>query len=228
MESDPRLEPVLSDLRRIFGERLESAVTYGAADDAPHSLALVASLTLDDLTALAAAAPTWHEAGAATPLVVPHDEFAASLDAFPAEYGEIIDTHAVLHGSDPFTGISIDAGDLRRAVEVQAASLLLHLRENYIERGGRPRAVEAIVRDSAPTFAALLRRMARLDATPGTAPLSPAEWATSRAGLDARVVGDPLAVATDDSRAVDLVRLFPSYLSTVAALRHVIDRWPID
>ena len=227
MAFDPRLEPVLTDLRRIFGERLEAVVAYGAAGDAPHSLALVTSLTLDDLTALATAAPTWHEAGAATPLVVPHDEFAASLDAFPVEYGEIIDTHVALHGRDPFTGITIDDGDLRRAVEVQAASLLLHLRENYIERGGRPQAIETIVRESAPGFAALLRRMARLDAPPGTDPLSPAEWATSRAGLDARVVGDLLTVAGHGG-GVDLLRLFPGYLATVAALRHVIDRWPID
>ncbi|MEZ5283576.1 MAG: hypothetical protein R2712_01960 [Vicinamibacterales bacterium] len=41
----------------------------------------MASLAIDDLTALAAAAPAWHQAGAATPLVLPRDEFDESLDA---------------------------------------------------------------------------------------------------------------------------------------------------
>ncbi|MEZ5289211.1 MAG: hypothetical protein R2712_31295 [Vicinamibacterales bacterium] len=103
-----------------------------------------------------------HAAGAAP------DEFDESLDAFPIEYGEIIDTHVVLAGSDPFAGILIDTRDVRRAVEAQAASHLVHLRENYIEHGGRPGAIEALVHDSAPGFASLLRRMAAWTAPPST------------------------------------------------------------
>lgn len=229
MSVDSRLQAVVSGLQRIFGARLEAVVAYGPSNQpVPHCLALVTTLAFDDLSALATAAATWHEAGVATPLVVPRDEFAASLDAFPIEYGEIIDTHVPLHGDDPFAGIAIDAGDLRRAVEVQAAGLLLHLRENFIEVEGTPTDTDRLVRESAPAFAALLRRMARLDGAPAADTMALARWATTRANLDPRIVGDALNLADGAGDGVDAGRLFPGYLATVASVRQIIDRWPID
>jgi hypothetical protein len=224
-----RFDVVVTDLQRIFAGRLDAVVAYGRPSrEGSHSLALVASLTMDDLNAMAAAAPGWHRAGAATPLVLPRDEFARSLDAFPVEYGEIIDAHAVVFGQDPFAGVQIDRKDLRRAVEVQAASHLLHLRENYVDSRGRPTAVESLVRDSAPGFALLLRRVARLDGSPADQAASLSHWATARAGLDARVVGDVLALTGDGPASVDAARLFPDYLNAVNALRDFIDRWSAD
>ncbi len=199
-----RLDGVIADLQRIFGARLEAVVAYGrAAAEGTHSLALVSSLTMDDLNALAIVAPRWHQGGAATPLVVPRDEFSRSLDAFPIEYGEIIDTHVLLVGEDPFAGIHINPEDVRRAVEVQAASLLLHLRENFVESAGRPSALHALIRDSAPGFALLLRRMAHLDGHPAETNGDLSRWASTRAGLDPRVVGDVLAIGSEANAAVD-------------------------
>lgn len=225
----PENQGLVADLRRIFGDRLDAVVAYGGTPSPwTRSLALVSSLTMDDLSALAAAAPSWHARGIATPLVLPHVEFAQSVDAFPVEYGEIIDTHTVLLGTDPFAGVEIAPRDLRRALEGRTASHLLHLRENFVEVGGRPTMVDALVRESAPGFQALLRRMARLDGTAVDTPTGLALWAASRAGLDARIVSDVLAMANEPSPAVDAVRLFPDYLDTVEALLHVIDRWPVS
>jgi hypothetical protein len=220
---------LVADLRRIFGDRLGAVVAYGGVPpDWSRSLALVASLTMDDLSALAAAAPSWHTRGIATPLVLPSREFTQSLDAFPLEYGEIIDTHSVLVGDDPFALVEIAPRDLRRALENRTASHLLHLRENFVEHGGRPALVDALVRESAPGFQALLRRMAHLDGRPVDSPTALAHWAAERAGLDARIVSDLLAIANEPAPAVDAVRLFPEYLDTVEALLRVIDRWPVS
>ena len=136
-------------------------------------------------------------------------EFAQSVDAFPVEYGEIIDTHCVLMGTDPFAGLEIAPRDLRRALEARTASHLLHLRENFVEVGGRPTMVDALVRESAPGFQALLRRTARLDGTPVDTPTALAQWAAARAGLDARVVSDVLAIANEPSPGVDAVQAVP-------------------
>ena len=73
----------------------------------------------------------------------PAREFARSLDAFPVEFGEIIDTHETLFGDDPFAGLSVAPADLRRACEGQTRSLLLHLREDYMEAAGDGRAIDA-------------------------------------------------------------------------------------
>lgn len=219
------LRPVVDDLQRIFGSRLAAVVLYGVPSSGPApSLVLVESLTFDDLQACAERTRAWQRAGAAPPLLLPRAEFARSLDAFPIEYGEIIRTHEVAFGSDPFVGLTIDVRDLRRACEVQAKSHLLHLREDFLEGGGRHGAVEALVRDSAPAFAALLGQVARLDDVAGSDDL--VHYATTRLQLDPRTVGDLLALTAADGQApVDPVKLFPAYLAAMERLADFVDRW---
>ena len=221
------LAATLHDLQQIFGDRLQAFVSHGRPRESPAaSLAIVGSVTADDLTACAARASGWLNGGSATPLILSRDEFAGSLDAFPIEFGEIIDTHRVLFGADPFTGLTIRPEDLRRACEVQVKSHLLHLRENYIECGGKPSAIAALVADSAPGFAALLRRLASLDDMPNDTDAHLAAYAGVRPGLDPRVVGNLIAVMASGAGAgVDVVRLFPAYLAAVEQLARFIDTW---
>lgn len=223
------LGATLTDLQHIFGDRLQAFVAYGHAQASPApSLALVRTLTSDDLEACAARASSWHRAGSATPLLLTRDEFAGSLDAFPVEYGEIIDTHRLLFGIDPFAGLSIRADDLRRACEVQVKSHLLHLREDFVECGGRPSAVASLVVDSAPAFALLLRRLAQLDGHAAVTPTDLGAFAGGRPGLNPRVVGDVLALSGGRASAgVDPARLFPAYLAAVEQLAHFIDTWKL-
>jgi hypothetical protein len=221
------LAAVLHDLHDIFGERLRAFVAYGDAHATPAaSLALIHTIGADDLNRCAARIPSWHRAGCATPLLLTHDEFAGSLDAFPIEYGEILDAHHVLFGTNPFAGLAIHDQDLRHACEVQVKSHLVHLRENYLECGGKPADVAALVADSAPSFALLLRRLARLDGAPATTNAELVTFASSRIRLDARLVGDLLALAkTRGASGVDAMRLYPDYLAAVEALWRFVDQW---
>lgn len=229
MDSSPGgpLAATLHDLQQIFGDRLLAFVAHGRRDASPApSLAIVRSLSADDLAACAARASHWLRGGSATPLLLTRDEFAGSLDAFPIEFGEIIDTHRMIFGADPFFGLAIRPEDLRRACEVQVKSHLLHLRENYIECGGRPADVASLVAESAPGFTALLRRLASLDGRPSETAAELNDYATARPGLDARVVGNLIAIMAGGSAAgVDAVRLFPGYLTAVEQLARFIDAW---
>lgn len=217
---------VLDDLRAIFGERLEAFVTYAPAVTPQPSLALVTSLGLDDLTACAARAARWERAGAATPVVLTRREFAQSLDAFPVEFGEIIAHHVTLHGDDPFAGLTVAPADLRRACEGQVRSLLLHVREDYMEAAGRPRAIAAVVTDSAPEFRALLQLVARLAGETGNLGHL-AAWAAEELRLDPGVVSDILHLANaPEGSGVDAARLFPQYLASIEQLARHVDQWP--
>src|SRR5205085_9713178 len=129
---------------------------------ATHTLAIVDTLTTDDLRACAQRVPTWHDRGLATPLVLAAHEFARSLDAFPLEFGAMIADHVVVSGADPFVGLRVDPADLRRACELQARSHLLHLREGFPETRGRADALAVLVVRSAAPFASLLEAVARL------------------------------------------------------------------
>src|SRR5688572_14385012 len=223
------LQPLVDDLRRVFGDRLQAVVAYGWRHHGPvPNLALVGSLTIEDLNACAAKSGAWHRAGAATPLLLTPSDFARSLDAFPIEFGDILANHDVVFGRDPFEGLAVRPEDLRRACEVQAKSHLLHLREDYLEAGGRPSTVEILVRDSAPAFAALLRQLARLDGEPGITHADLVIYAKRRVGLDAHVVGDVLSLADAEGvPAVDAVKLFPAYLTSMEQLAAFVDRWRV-
>lgn len=226
----PAAEALAADLKNVFGRRLEAVVAYGPSiegvDEAPVTcLALVSSLTAEDLAASAAYANRWRRAGIATPLILPTGEFMRSLDVFPLEYGEIIRAHAVVHGDDPFATASISLEDLRRACELQAKSHLVHLREAYMESGGRPTDVADLVRGSAPSFTSLLRNVARLNGvTTGD------RGETTRAG--ARSVGIPEALVADmltlehsAMTSPDPSPLFPEYLAAVERLAQAVDGW---
>ena len=219
------VQVVLADLHAIFGTRLEAVVVYAPTHSPRPSLAIVQSLELNDLTSCAARAARWRRAGAATPVVLTRREFARSLDAFPVEFGEIIATHETLFGDDPFAGLSVALADLRRACEGQTRSLLLHLREDYMEAGGDARAIAALVTDSAPEFRALVGLLARLDGHRFSG-RDLAAWAAERLALDPRTVSDVLHVANaPDGSGVDAVKLFPAYLAAVEHLARRVDEW---
>src|SRR5262245_17962061 len=166
------------ELRGVFGPRLQSLVAYGlnAATTAAHAptrtMALVESLTEQDLRACAARATSWHDAGLATPLVVAARELERSLDAFPLEFAAIHADHVLISGTEPFASLTVDATDVRRACEVQARSHLLHLREGFIDAGGNGNALAVLVVQSAAPLAALVTSVARVEGHPNRDPES--------------------------------------------------------
>jgi hypothetical protein len=219
---------LLSDLRRIFSDRLRSLVAYGDhADGAPlHCLALVSSLDTVDLDTCARAVHGWHRHGLATPLILPEPEFRRSLDAFPLEYSEMIRTHVEVYGPDPFAGAAIARDDLRRAIETQVKSHLLHLREEYIEAGGRLQDIAELVQASAAGFAALLRNVAHLHGVTGSDRQMVTLEGARLASLHAATVDAVLVLEHPSGLAsTDPARLFPEYLRAVEQLAMFVDTW---
>src|SRR5262245_37204175 len=231
------------DLRGIFGSRLQSLAIYGArasAHEAHHAhgahahgaaptrtLAVVESMTRDDLRSAATRVDAWHDAGLATPLLLAAQEFSQSLDAFPLEFGAILADHVVVSGDNPFAALTVDPADVRRAVEVQARSHLLHLREGFLETRGRTDALSLLILQSAPAFAALVTSIARLDGKQ--------EGDVASAGRHVeRLVGQSehgaisevvtLSTAHDlSSAAAD--QLFAPYLAAMERIVAYVDGW---
>ena len=205
------------DLRSNFGARLLSLSTYGAqvrrahVHGAPvHTLAIVDMLTPDDLRACANRVGAWHDAHLATPLLLAAHEFESALDAFPLEFGAILADHVVVAGKAPFDGLTVDPADVRRAIEVQARSHLLHLREGFVETRGRSDALSLLITDSAAAFRALLASMARLDPRFDPGPI--AKEVAALAGAH-------------DISSREGERLFPGYLEAAERLVKYIDAW---
>jgi len=223
-DASSALETLERDLREIFSGRLQSLVHYGArAHKAAshhrhghhgahepalvHTLVVVETLTADDLLGCARRITSWHEAGLATPLMLPAMELDRSLDVFPFEFSAIIADHAVISGTSPFDGLRVEPADLRRACEIQARGHLLHLREGYVEARGRDDALAVLIVRSAPAWASLLENMARLE--------------NRAAGADevSKLVG------VKEISNEEAVRIFPAYLEAVVNLTKHVDTW---
>jgi hypothetical protein len=233
------------DLTAQFAARLESLVAYGrwvqpagdaasaAAPHGParpdadvplHAVALVSRLEFADLAACADRAERWASLGLVMPLLLTRDEFVSALDAFPIEFGDIIDRHVTLAGSDPFDGVRVRHEDLRRACEVQARSHLIHLREGFLEAGGRPEAVGRLIGHSAASFGSLLANLARLQASDGTSIDALARFAESRLEVSASLVRTVLGL-TRPLPPDEALQLYPPYHDASAHIAARVDRW---
>jgi len=194
-------------------------------------MAVVESLTEQDLRACAARAAAWHAHGLATPLFVVAGELARSLDAFPLEFDAIAADHRIVSGPSPFADARVDVADLRRACEVQARSHLLHLREGFIEAAGNAHALAVLVAQSAAPLNALLASVARLEG-PSTGsghaagdPESAARHTERLLGLTTGLAEVAALARTGDIAAPSAERLFPVYLAAVERLVEYVDRW---
>lgn len=231
-------ERLADELRTYFGARLTAVVAYGPrlmARGRPgsgpravplHTMALVDAVRLADLEALAPRAETWRRAGLAMPLLLGRDEFVRSLDAFPVEYGAIIARHVLLAGPDPFEGLAVQPGDLRRACETLVKSHLIHLREGLLETGGRAGEVAVMIRASAVPFAALLGAVVRLEGAGDAPDEGVAGMVAERCGASETVIEQVLdlldvqELSNDEAR-----RLYPAYLDVLETLVAYVDRW---
>jgi len=220
------------DLHQLFGSRLKSVVAYrsvnGAAGPTP-TLAIVNSLTAEDLRGCASRVAGWHEAGLDTPLLVAEQEFERSLDAFPFEFGGILADHVAVSGVDPFAGLRVDPADLRRACEVQARSHLLHLREGYIETEGRGDALAELISHSAAPLAALLQSVARLLGFSACEVEEAARHVEDACGLSHGNLGEVAGLAGGKTLSSERAReMFPRYLDAICALTNYLDRWIVN
>jgi hypothetical protein len=231
------------ELRRIFGSRLQSLSMYGLRAHPAHdphdshgghghaapptrTLAVIESLTTDDLRACAAAVESWHEAGLATPLLVAAGEFERSLDAFPLEFGAILADHLVVSGRAPFDSATVDPADVRRACEVQARSHLIHLRESFLETRGNTGALAVLITRSAAAFASLITSLARLDGHAGHDAAAAARHVERLVGVTGGQITDVTRLAgLNDISSDEATRIFPAYLEATQRIVAFVDGW---
>lgn len=224
------LNALAADLHRIFGNRLHSVCAYAVAADADaeiRSIALVQSLDFEDLAACVPFSAGWAGRGLAVPLLLERDEFRRTLDVFPLEYGEIIATHVVVWGDDPFAGLTVPDADRRRACELQAKSHLIHLREGFLETGGDPRRVARLIGASAEGFRRLLINIVALVAPAGRdhADHLP-EAAEEHIGVRGELIREVLAAAgTGPSTIADPTALLARYIAAVERVWEFVDGW---
>jgi hypothetical protein len=223
------LASLARDLRDVFGARLQTLVAYGLSRERDHeglhTLGLLDRITFDDLAACAPAADRWERRGLAVPLLLSRDEFMRTLDVFPLEYDAIIADHLIVEGPDLFATLEVAELDLRRAIELQAKSPLIHLREGFVESGRDSARVARLIAASARAFRVLLANIARLNGRPAQTDDEIAGAAAALAGLDAPMVREVFAASAATTAAVDPSALLARYIAGTELIWRYVDGW---
>lgn len=206
------------DLARVFGARLTALVAY--APD--RAAAFVTSIDAADLDALSVLADAWHKSQLHTPLLLTVEEFSRSLDAFPLEYQAILDRHVVIAGIAPFSALTVNAAELRRACETKAKGHLIHLRQSWIEAAGHTHELEHRLAESAMPLRVLLTQVARLAGADGR---DPAAFAAAQLGADAEILRAVLNLETHPDQAHGLLAKLPAYLTACEHIWNFVDGW---
>ena len=159
------------------------------------------------------------------PLLLEREEWARAQDVFPIEVTDMQLAHRALRGSDPVTGLVVDRGDLRRALEQELRAKLLRLRQAFALQAGDPRALGEVASRSVASVAVLFRVALALHGKP--APLATPECLQA-AGAAMGIATAPIAelwLARRADGATATPALFEAYVTAVAAAVRVIDQF---
>lgn len=167
------IDELLAGLDRELGDSY-SAVLFGSAARGDYIAELSdinLLLVLEDgspatLQRLEGPLGDWYREGQLAPLLITRAEWARATDVFPIEVVDLQDTHKVLRGTDPVTGLVANAAHLRLALETDLRGKLLRLRRGYVALRLDPVAMTRALVHTVPQLLLLLRAVLRLVGRP--------------------------------------------------------------
>ncbi|MAG15817.1 hypothetical protein CMO88_02035 [Candidatus Woesearchaeota archaeon] len=123
-------EKIINVLKEKLGENLLCAVKFGTEGEPNNFLCVLEKI---DFAALEQLKETMQKQGEKiVPLFFTRNELQNAADVFPLEFLDIQNPHEVLYGQDLIATIKIEKKHVRRELESELRSKLIHLRENYI------------------------------------------------------------------------------------------------
>lgn len=93
-------------------------------------------------------------------------ELHPAMQAFAVKFADIIRRRRVLHGDDPFAGVSISRGDAIVRLKQTLLNLTLRLREAYIARSLREEQLVALIADTAGPLRSCAAALLELEGKP--------------------------------------------------------------
>ena len=178
--SAPRTEPApetlaasrqwLAPVRKCLGDEFLAAYLTGSVLTHGFDLRrsrinlLVVARALDAgmLDGLARAIPEGRRPLRFEPLFLTLRQVEKSLDAFPIEWIEIQERNLLLEGEDVVAKLDVPRTNFRLQLEHELRSHQIRLRQALLASGGKPAALEGVLRDTASSFATLFRSLLRL------------------------------------------------------------------
>ncbi|HEY3348800.1 MAG TPA: nucleotidyltransferase domain-containing protein [Thermoanaerobaculia bacterium] len=137
------LDEFLAAARTSLGGDLSSAVLFGSAAEGalrPESdvnvILVLKSLPEKGVEGLRGALRLAQAAARLEVMFLLESEIAEAAEAFAVKFADIARRRRVLFGSDPFAGLKVPEGALRRRLSQSLLNLMLRLREAWALHGG--------------------------------------------------------------------------------------------
>lgn len=135
----------IEQIREILGENLVLVAQYNTGD-VISTLVICNDLDFDTLKNLKQLKEI--------PLVFTKEELTNGMDVFPIEFLNIKQHHTMIFGENILKDIVISKPNLRRQLEFEFRSKLIHLREQYLHFKGKD--IENLILSAVPTLSPLI------------------------------------------------------------------------
>lgn len=222
------------ELKKACGENLRSAVLYGSAaagDSVAASdynvLVVLNRLDAETLAPLTGLCARWDKEGNPAPLLFAAETLLRSADVFPVEFSDIIQTHKVLYGANPFDGMKIEPADLRLELEHELKGKLILLRSRFLLTKGAPKEVEALMVSSLSAFLTLFKAALRLyGGNPPAKKMEVLPLLAEHIKFDEEIFTIVWELKAGRKRpGLDTMQIFSRYLAATQSVTDSVDLW---
>ncbi|MFH1641983.1 MAG: hypothetical protein ABIC04_03720 [Nanoarchaeota archaeon] len=117
-------------LKEELGDNLISIVKFGSEMD--KLLFVINKIDFETLNQIKPVFIRKRKKGDSVPLVFTREELLEGADVFPLEFLDIKHPHKTIYGEELINKINFQKKHVRRQLEFELRSKLIHLRENYI------------------------------------------------------------------------------------------------
>ena len=126
------VEQSIKEMEESIGDNLISVVKFGSEGEPNNLLLVLDRLDFDVLNEIKPLVIKHRKKGFVVPLLFTKEELFDGADVFPLEFLDIKHPHKTLYGEEIINKVKFDKKHVRRQLEFEFRSKLIHLRENYI------------------------------------------------------------------------------------------------
>lgn len=131
-EDGKMFEELIKETKELIGDNLLSVVKFGSEGEPNNILLVLDKLDFYVLNKIKPLIIKHRKKGQVVPLIFTKEELFDGADVFPLEFLDIKQPHTTLYGEEIINKIKFDKKNVRRQLEFELRSKLIHLRENYI------------------------------------------------------------------------------------------------
>ncbi|MEE9170685.1 MAG: nucleotidyltransferase domain-containing protein [bacterium] len=225
----------IDDCKKIFGDDLLSIILYGSGAKGDYQrkksdinfLVVLSEESIDDLKGVVPFVQKWRKHAIAIPIFMRADYIQSSLDSYPMEFLDMKLRHQLVYGKDYLENLEIKDSDLRVQCEREIKGNLLHLRQNLISSGLKPKIMGRILIRTLPAFEAIMEALIHLKREPVPDRAKQIfEKGAELFNLDGNVFADILSIKSGQKKSHkdELVSLFERHISTIKNLSIEVDK----